>query len=72
MAFSQNTLLAPKSVLHLDGVFARTPLRGEHLNVKVQNTFGCGSFFGVRMALGHTGLAHMMELFTRIPNLVLT
>ena len=27
---------------------------GEHLNGKVQNTFGCGSFFGVWMALGYT------------------
>ena len=37
-----------------------------------QKIFKFWSFFGVRVALGQTRLAHMQEPLTRIPNLILT
>ena len=41
-------------VPHLNSFFPEHLFHGEHLNGIFQNTFGCGSVFGVRMALGHT------------------
>ena len=53
--FPEHFCNAPGRQLQLDGILPEhQPLCGEHLNGKVQNMFGCGSFFGVRMALGHT------------------